>query len=709
MSPGTSTKEKMPRACAIIGSDLRASGKPVLPGPVGTVEGRVLAYTYSGAIQMSLKVSDITIGDALAALTGREYLIPDFQREFKWNIGQVQDLGWSIVRGRPIGMLSLWEAPAAEDSALTPRTVRLEDNTVTGFTELPTNSDTAASSSFVVLDGQQRLTALAMLFGGLRTSEPRRLTSGRFFLDLTVDPNEGVNPITHKRAKEVDDTNLNTTSGALKHGLMPLEIKPDDSGAWDFSEAWTELEIYLTEEKDKLFEEHPTPDSLSTWRKRIGLAKAGLIRIRLATYSVDSTYSLTDICEIFDTLNTSGTKVSTFDLIHSYLFSETSGTEALEPMALRDWVANDLSTENGTEGWARTNERPELLAQFATSSYIGLQNDELKPQPRALPGRAGGELTSIKVGDLLRLPASYWLKLREEQEAFADTLAAFQEAVTGMRFPLEWCPYPASASIYIGLHWSKTQETVEEDSNWDIPHLNALFRAFFWRNVLARRYDQGFLTTVMADLEALRSLLRLHGTAQADTLDSWANMANEGLATLMSDSTLISHDDLTALVAKGPLTGARKKAVALFLRSKATRDIVSGADLSFPQHEEVEIHHIYPKKWIRDNKSQGLKEAFDQAEANGGNIIDCPANHLPLSAATNQAWKTKSPGAMLEEMEIEFNGPLRQYLLDALIDEELFEMLKKGVATECLRPFQQQRASLIASGMLDWTTVRMGG
>jgi uncharacterized protein with ParB-like and HNH nuclease domain len=41
-----------------------------------------------------------------------------------------------------------------------------------------------------VLDGRQRLTALAIAFGGLRESDARRGFSGRWFINLDADPEE---------------------------------------------------------------------------------------------------------------------------------------------------------------------------------------------------------------------------------------------------------------------------------------------------------------------------------------------------------------------------------------------------------------------------------------------------------------------------------------------------------------------------------------
>ncbi len=65
----------------------------------------------------------------------------------------------------------------------------------------------------------------------------------------------------------------------------------------------------------------------------------GLVETKLAVYIVPSTYHLAEVCEIFETLNLIGTKVSTVDLIHSWLFAETNADQQ-GILRLREWIAD---------------------------------------------------------------------------------------------------------------------------------------------------------------------------------------------------------------------------------------------------------------------------------------------------------------------------------------------------------------------------------
>ena len=69
------------------------------------------------------------------------------------------------------------------------------------------------------------------------------------------------------------------------------------------------------------------------------------------------------------------------------------------------------------------------------------------------------------------------------------------------------CPYPVTASIYVGLRWHQRFD-VDATHPWQIADLDALFRAFFWRNALSSRYDQGFLTQLGTDIAQLKLILK---------------------------------------------------------------------------------------------------------------------------------------------------------------------------------------------------------
>ena len=136
------------------------------------------------------------------------------------------------------------------------------------------------------------------------------------------------------------------------------------------------------------------PDKAELKRRNDILAKSfdGLMGTKLAVYIVPPSYSLAEICEIFEVLNTTGTKVSTVDLIHSWLYSETANDQ--QPVLLRDWI-DTLGQLNGAMGWSSSTDRPELIAQMATAAYVALESDR-NQEPWAATNNSRFRLLSLE-------------------------------------------------------------------------------------------------------------------------------------------------------------------------------------------------------------------------------------------------------------------------------------------------------------------------
>jgi len=89
-------------------------------------------------------MAEETVRNLLTKIEKRELVLPEFQREFTWSKGQTRDLVDSILKRYPIGSLLFWKTDSV------PALKNMPDFEPDGRVE-------------VLLDGQQRLTALYML------------------------------------------------------------------------------------------------------------------------------------------------------------------------------------------------------------------------------------------------------------------------------------------------------------------------------------------------------------------------------------------------------------------------------------------------------------------------------------------------------------------------------------------------------------------
>ena len=624
-----------------------------------------------------LEITSVTVGALLEKLRTREWLIPAFQRDFVWSIGDVSDLVYSILERRPIGMATLWQQADTSELPLEP--VSIPDHG--GSAEL-TEADETSARKYAVLDGRQRCTAIAMAFGGLRPDDRRLKFCGRFFLNLAA--RDESRRIEYVKEADAEKRGLTSDSSAIGTGLFPLSSSnPNET----LLQQWYRYTQSIQDPENYANSRLPDPEELEHRNRVLERSFDGLMATKLAVNIVPSSYSLPDVCEIFEVLNTTGTKVSTVDLIHSWLFSETS--DGPSPIYLREWM-DKIGEQPGAVGWSSSTDRPELIAQMTTAAYVSLAPNASKPPARSV-GRVHQprEVTSVKSGDLLATPTLHWKNVIAHQQELIDFLGAFQQCVSGGAFPWKACPYPATASIYVGLRWHFRFD-VDDARPWDIHDLDALFRAFFWRNALSSRYDQGFLTQLGADISLLK--LILNDRSSFPEFDEWATAANERLDAFMNkpipDS--IQLRDLCS----SRQTGAIQKALLLPVLTKANRDLLRrNVDISFPARTDIQLHHIYPRAWCRDNLPDDSVDGLDPNDS-VKDWVGAAANLMPLSRESNLEWRSGSPGAILHQRNIAY-ASYSDLFADVFITEEAFGHLSNGAAG--IPNFWKSRADTLAS------------
>ena len=88
-------------------------------------------------------VNNYTVEAILASIKSKEVAIPEMQRPFVWDATKVRDLMDSLYKGFPVGYIVLWQNPK----------VKLKDGT-------------ASAGKKVLIDGQQRITAMAAAIVG---------------------------------------------------------------------------------------------------------------------------------------------------------------------------------------------------------------------------------------------------------------------------------------------------------------------------------------------------------------------------------------------------------------------------------------------------------------------------------------------------------------------------------------------------------------
>jgi hypothetical protein len=101
----------------------------------------------------NIKSVDITLQEIVKNIFGNSYLIPKFQRDFVWTTKDITDLGDSIIRGYPISSLLTMQENG---------TLKVGSHSL--LKDEFNNNINNNLSRYYILDGQQRMTSISKIF-----------------------------------------------------------------------------------------------------------------------------------------------------------------------------------------------------------------------------------------------------------------------------------------------------------------------------------------------------------------------------------------------------------------------------------------------------------------------------------------------------------------------------------------------------------------
>lgn len=212
------------------------------------------------------------IYDALLSIGKRDLVLPEFQREYVWSKEQAKQLLLSLFKGYPVGGLLIWKTDAPPE--------------LKNIAKLPEKLGTVT----VLLDGQQRLTTLHMLITG----------------DIPA----------YYRPEEIEndprDLYFNLESGEFQY-YQATRMKEDP--VWQrVTECFTDGHIDLFKIVQRLESDNQKAFALAA-RLNDNLTRLRTVRdAELPEQVVPATATLTDAIDIFDRVNSLGTKLTDAEL-----------------------------------------------------------------------------------------------------------------------------------------------------------------------------------------------------------------------------------------------------------------------------------------------------------------------------------------------------------------------------------------------------------
>jgi len=260
-----------------------------------------------GEVKDAQKPDHVNLNGLLLRLKEGRYVIPDFQREFEWQPWDIRELARSIFLDYYIGSLLLWKGTEQNFAALSCEPIH-------GYTG-------DGRRELIVLDGQQRLTALYYAFFAPDVPLPDR--AGRAIYFIRVDrfmAEEYDNAFHYEWASRKWERRMADADAQYRDHIFPLAVV--GAGGWDlyswvqgYEKYWRhQAEASDDPEARGVAADHA--DNAVDFGEHV---KGITEQYQISYIELDRELAVDKVCDIFTQINSRGVRLDVFDLINALL------------------------------------------------------------------------------------------------------------------------------------------------------------------------------------------------------------------------------------------------------------------------------------------------------------------------------------------------------------------------------------------------------
>lgn len=527
------------------------------------------------------KSDDRSLRKLMEALVEGELQIPEFQRDWVWDDDDIRSLIASISLSYPVGSLLLLNY---NESSLELQSRNIE----------PVLEVKRSKPDVLVLDGQQRLTALYLALCAAHTKEALALKASKrrriYYLDIKgcVTQNSDREDAVVSEWLTFDNSDLRRTAeqgdevseAEYERHYFPLHIIFNDRRR----ERW--LEGYCAYHKIDREENQ----DLGSFEKQV----LGAIRdYELPSIEISGQASIETICQMFEKINSQGKALTTFELLTARF--------AISGFNLRkDWT-----------------DRRRALSKYGATSRLSAM-DFVRAVTLLVTYRRGeqGESVSCKPKAILSLSQEEYESAAADIEAGFGHVGKFAKK-EGILAPAH-IPYVPQL-ITLAVVMSCLGDTTRKEAQKKL-------RQWFWCVVFGEMYSQSADSKCAADVAEL--IPWIDGNAQAPSTVSKASLSADSLLRL---------DSRRSSAFRGIMALLRKEKCKDFRTREELCEMVRGVD----------NHHIFPEAYCRDrelpkeNWNSVVNRTLITAKTNrqiGGNA---PSKYLPMFCQDNKIEKSE--------------------------------------------------------------------
>lgn len=565
------------------------------------------------------KPDHVSLANIVTRLREGRYVIPDFQREFEWEPWDINELMRSIFRDYYIGSLLLWKGKKENFDALSCEPIYAFDGK-DGRTD-------------IVLDGQQRLTAMYYAFMAPDKPAPKRRNRFLYFIRVDRFIEEAYDDAFLYDWRRRGLNLLKNRRRQFEEHMFPLSVI--GAGGWElanwvqaYEKHWREAADERDGNEAQLANRHA--EDAKKFSKHLQDITQ---QYQISYIELDHDLDLAKVCDIFTQINSRGVRLDIFDLLNALLRPKgirlrqhlwKSGAPRLEFVKARRvnvYVLQVMSI---------------LRQTYCSPRYL---YNLIPGSPRKVRGPDGALRSDVLVTDRAAF-ISLWNR----------AVDALEQAVELLRHPQEfgalsyqYLPYAAILPAFASLQAEARRLPAEQRLD-----AHRKIRLWYWASVFTSRYSGAVESTAAQDYRDVRAWFSDDSKEPGPVSEFRRGFSNLDLRREARRGTSVYNGIFNLLVLKEP------------------RDWISG---NVPQPGDLDDHHIVPK-------SLGGEYAHKTS-------IDTILNRTPLTSDTNRHFiRDRLPNDYLPEL-IARNGEAEvlQILESHFISRRAVEILVRNPFT----------------------------
>lgn len=570
----------------------------------------------------SQKPERTQLSKLITYLADGDYGIPDFQREFKWKPQDINDLMKSIFSDYYIGTLLLWRAKEENLS-------QLDCKNIYGLTPSQDNHE----NKYIVLDGQQRLTAMYYSFWAPDSNLPGRSKPAMFHISIDKYlENDTERAFGYTWKSKGSESLFYDRDEQFSKNLFPLKVLSED-GFKNGLLNWTrEYEKYWQKESEKaenIEERDQALKNVSNAEKFHNKISEIISHYEISYIELNQDIKLEKVCDIFTQINSRGIPLDVFDLLNALM----------KPKGVK--LRNLYSTIE------------EDFAYFETSKmkiYI-LQVMSLIEQnyctPKHLYSLTPGEYKVVRNSDGSTEKVVLLQSTDEFRVSWDKAVGSLHETMDMLKHPNEFgvlnrtfLPY---VTIIVPLAALLNAISNLPDEVKSSAHKKVSL--WYWSSVFQNRYTGAVDSSAAHDYKSVQQWFE-NDNAIPDVVEDFRK--NYKMLDLKRETTKVS---------------AVYRAIMNMLIKTGARDWITGKII---KGNEIDGHHIVPKSWGR---KVGL-----------GQMCDSILNKTLLSSETNRnVIRDRLPSEyMLEMLREREESVVRRDLSSHYLDDRCIEILLRN-------------------------------